>query len=223
MQYEIEVKALLGSQEKVDALLDALQKSDKHFVQFDAQKQLNHYFKGGSIQKIIAQLGTFFSSQQRRILEAIATDATSFSVRTREKNDITFLVVKGALDSASADHSHRRIEFEEQIDLPIEELDALLLKAGFELEAKWSADRRMFRYRDLTVDVMFSPGYGYVVEFEKVIDDESAIESTRENVLHTMAGFGIEELDPDRLERMFAYYNAHWPEYYGTNKVFTVL
>jgi hypothetical protein len=37
-----------------------------------------------------------------------------------------------------------------------------------------------------------------------------------------MAELGIEELDAARLERMFAYYNAHWPEYYGTEKVFDI-
>jgi hypothetical protein len=37
-----------------------------------------------------------------------------------------------------------------------------------------------------------------------------------------MKSVGAEELNQDRLARMFAFYNAHWPEYYGTEKVFTV-
>jgi hypothetical protein len=37
-----------------------------------------------------------------------------------------------------------------------------------------------------------------------------------------MAKLGVEELPQDRLERMFAHYNAHWPEYYGTEKVFVI-
>jgi len=35
-----------------------------------------------------------------------------------------------------------------------------------------------------------------------------------------MAKLGATELTQDRLERMFAYYNANWPAYYGTEKVF---
>ena len=97
-----------------------------------------------------------------------------------------------------------------------------MLAAGFELEAKWSAARKMYAFKDMTIDVMFSPGYGYVVEFEKVIDDESNIEQTRQNLLALMSEFGVEELDAQRLNRMFKYYNENWAEYYGTDKVFTI-
>lgn len=37
-----------------------------------------------------------------------------------------------------------------------------------------------------------------------------------------MRSLGAQELPGDRLECMFAYYNQHWPEYYGTDKIFTV-
>jgi hypothetical protein len=33
---------------------------------------------------------------------------------------------------------------------------------------------------------------------------------------------GVEELPQERLERMFAFYNTHWPDYYGTEKIFTI-
>lgn len=222
MQYEVEVKALLGSEQKTNALLAALKAADSAFAQFDEQKQLNHYFKGGSMVRLIDATASYFRREQLSVLRRIEQEATSFSVRSRQKNGASYLVVKGSLDNTSADHSHRRIEFEEKIELPIEQLDALILNAGFELEAKWSAERHMFRFRDMTIDVMFSPGYGYVVEFEKVIHDDQAIEAARDEILNVMHEFGIEELDPGRLSRMFAHYNAHWSAYYGTRKIFTV-
>ena len=37
-----------------------------------------------------------------------------------------------------------------------------------------------------------------------------------------MEKLGAEELAQERLERMFTFYNAHWPEYYGTDNVFTI-
>jgi hypothetical protein len=37
-----------------------------------------------------------------------------------------------------------------------------------------------------------------------------------------MKELGVKELDQKRLERMFAFYNTHWPEYYGTDKIFTI-
>lgn len=222
MQYEVEVKALLGSEQKTNALLAALKTADSAFAQFDEQKQLNHYFKGGSMARLIDAAASYFKREQLTVLRRIEQETTSFSVRSREKNGASHLVVKGSLDDTSADHSHRRIEFEEELDLSIEGLDELILTAGFRLEAKWSAERRMFRFRNMTIDVMFSPGYGYVVEFEKVIHDDQGIEAAREEILSVMHEFDIEELDPERLSRMFAYYNAHWSDYYGTRKIFTV-
>lgn len=222
MKYEIEVKALLGSQENTDALLEKLADADPDFSQFDEQKQLNHYFKGGSLGGLTLAAGKYLNTEQVKTLKRIAESATSFSVRSREKNGTTVLVVKGSLDAASADHSHRRMEFEEKIDLPIEELDALIEEAGFELEAKWSAERRFFKFKDMTIDVFFSPGYGYLVEFEKVISDEEKVEQTRADIINDMGILGVKELDPERLNRMFAYYNAHWPEYYDTKNIFTI-
>jgi hypothetical protein len=37
-----------------------------------------------------------------------------------------------------------------------------------------------------------------------------------------MAELGVEELLQDRLERMFAHYNEHWQEYYGTDRTFII-
>lgn len=222
MQYEIEVKSLLGSQESSDALLHHLSVVDENFKQIDAQSQLNHYFIGGSIDALVKSIKSYFTEEKLNVLDAIAEKSTSFSVRSRQKNGVTFLVVKGSLDATSAVHSHRRIEFEERVNLSIKELDQIIISSGFDYEAKWSAERKMYAFKDFTVDIFFTPGYGYVVEFEKVIHDPNAIEHTRSYILQIMKDIGLEELDAARLERMYAYYNAHWQDYYGTQNVFTI-
>lgn len=222
MQYEIEIKALLGSQQNVDVLLQNLKQADANFTLKDEQLQLNHYFINGKLANLIEKLKPYFSAEQIKILQDIDEAAKAISVRARQKNGVTYMVVKGSLDSTDANHSHRRMEFEDPIAIDIEQLDDLVLAAGFELEAKWSAARKMYAFKDMTVDVMFSPGYGYVVEFEKVIDDEANIEQTRQSLLALMSEFGVEELDAQRLDRMFKYYNENWAEYYGTDKVFTI-
>jgi hypothetical protein len=65
-------------------------------------------------------------------------------------------------------------------------------------------------------------GYGYLAEFERVIEDEAKAGAVQDELRALMAELGVEELPQDRLERMFAHYNAHWPEYYGTEKIFTI-
>ena len=65
-------------------------------------------------------------------------------------------------------------------------------------------------------------GYGYVAEFEKMVDEEADVMKARDGVRALMAELGAEELSQDRLERMFAHYNANWQDYYGTDKIFTI-
>ena len=161
MKYEIEIKALLRSQDEVDALLQNIKNDSSDFMLKDEQSQLNHYFINGKLVNLVEKLRPFFNDEQIQILRDINLHAKGVSVRARQKNDITYLVVKGSLDSADANHSHRRMEFEDPISLDIEALDELILHAGYELEAKWSADRKMYTYGGVTVDEMFSPGYRY--------------------------------------------------------------
>ena len=60
------------------------------------------------------------------------------------------------------------------------------------------------------------------LQFERVVDDSSKVESARSELKAFMEKLGVEELPQERLERMFAFYNAHWPEYYGTDKIFVI-
>lgn len=222
MQYEIEIKSLLGSQAASDALMKQITKRDPKLKLISEQKQLNHYFHGGNLTELIGVIKQHLSTEQIAAINEIATTAKHVNVRTRQKNGTVLLIVKGSLDDTSAAHSHQRMEFEAEIDLTIDELDDLVLSSGWQLEAKWQAKREIYEALGLTIDLMFSPGYGYVVEFEKVVSDESDRTAAHDQVIAVMESLGVRELPNDRLERMFAYYNEHWPEYYGTDRVFTI-
>lgn len=222
MQYEIEIKALLGSQSASDALMNQVAERDPGLKLISEQRQLNHYFNGGELSKLVKTVQRYLSQEQIIAINNISTSATHINVRTRQKNDTVLLIVKGSLDNTSAAHSHQRMEFEAEIGLTIDELDDLVLSSGWRLEAKWQAKRKIYKALGLTIDLMFSPGYGYVVEFEKVVLNESDRTAAHDQVMAVMESLGIQELANDRLERMFAYYNDHWPEYYGTDKIFTI-
>lgn len=222
MQYEIEIKSLLGSQERTDELLSTVKLLDPDMEQVNEQYQLNHYFKNGNIARLIEEFKTELSEGQQSLLHEIAKRATSVNVRSRQKNDSVLLIVKGSLDKSSAAHSHQRMEFETPLPLAINELDQRIQRAGWGLEAKWQAERKMYAALGLTLDVFFTPGYGYMIEFEKVVTDDTDRETAHRQVVDVMNKLGVEELPNDRLERMFAYYNEHWPEYYGTRNIFTI-
>lgn len=221
-QYEIEIKSLLGEKENAEALKRMMCELDPACIQVSTNTQLNHYFTGGDLETLYTKTEHLFSDDVKEKFHHIAEKGTDFSVRTRQKNDTVLLVIKASLDSGSSSNAVSRLEFEEVATLTLDELDALVQEAGFTYQAKWSREREEYAYKGANVCIDKNAGYGYLAEFEKMADEESALEDVREEIDALMRELGAVELPQDRLERMFAFYNKNWPEYYGTDKTFTV-
>lgn len=189
-----------------------------------SESQKNHYFEGGNLKTLGEVFAEYISPEETVRLQDIEKNAKSFSVRTRGTIDETILVVKATMNTETSSNGTARIEWEVDLaPMPIEKMDELVLRAGFQYQAKWSREREEYQLNhDTALCIDRNAGYGYVAEFERVINDESQIESTRAELLGMIESLGFEELAQDRLARMFDFYNQHWREYYGTEKVFTV-
>jgi adenylate cyclase class IV len=227
--YEVEIKALLGTPERAEELRAALKKIDPQCSLTSKNKQLNHYFEpsedesgGGTIAELAKAAAAHLSDTDRARLDEIAAKAKTFSVRTREKDGTVILVVKASVGDDSSANGVSRMEFEATMPLSLDELDKLVLSAGFTYQAKWSREREEYVANGINVCLDKNAGYGYLAEFERVVDDESAVANAEQEVRTLMAEVGAAELPQDRLERMFAHYNAHWPEYYGTENIFVI-
>lgn len=189
-----------------------------------SESQKNHYFEGGNLKTLGEVFAEYISPEETVRLKDIEKNAKSFSVRTRGTVDETILVVKATMNAETSSNGTARIEWEVDLaPMTIEKMDELVLKAGFQYQAKWSRERDEYQLNhDTALCIDRNAGYGYVAEFERVINDESQIESTRAELLGMIESLGFEELAQDRLARMFDFYNQNWREYYGTEKVFTV-
>ena len=220
--YEVEVKSLLVSKEKADALRSRIQGSDIAAKLVSTNRQLNHYFVGGNLKNLAQVIAPFFSPEARLKFIDLVAKAKEFSLRTRDKDGTAFLVLKASMGDDTSANGVSRIEFEEKVSLSLDELDTFLLGAGFSYQAKWSREREEYSYKGATVCLDHNAGYGWLAEFEKVVGSEGELEPARQSIHMLMQECGVEELPQDRLERMFAFYNAHWPEYYGTDKIFTI-
>ena len=220
--YEIEVKSLLGEKNNADALIARMCEIDPTCAKVSTNKQLNHYFIGGEVLDLLEKVKHFFNEEQQESLRSVAEKGSSFSVRSRQKNDQVLLVVKASVDAGSSANTVSRLEFEEEVPCTLEELDLLIQNAGYTYEAKWSREREEYAYKGANVCLDKNAGYGYLAEFEKIVGDETLLPSAREELDLIMMELGVAELTQDRLERMFAYYNTNWPEYYGTDKTFTI-
>lgn len=220
--YEVEIKSLLGSEERANELRSAMKKVDPACELQSKNKQLNHYFEGGTLEKLAEVVSSHLSALADVKLNEMLGHTKEFSVRTRDKDGTVYLVVKASVGQDSSANGVARIEFEEKMDMSLDELDKLVLLAGFTYQAKWSREREEYLCKNVNVTLDRNAGYGWLAEFERVVDDASKVETARAEVRALMQELGVEELPQARLERMFSFYNSHWQEYYGTDKIFTV-
>ena len=220
-QYEIEIKCLLGSKQAADALKQKMRALDPKIRLVSSGSQLNHYFIGQPLASLPPAVAHLIDSPHMRALEEISAHAKDFSLRTRDADGTTLLVIKASVDDTSSANGIARREFEIAIPhLSIHALDKILLDAGYAYQSKWSRTREEYEFQHARVTIDKNAGYGYVAEFEKIVDDPAKAQTAKEELRQIINNLDLEELPQDRLERMFTHYNSHWPEYYGTEKVF---
>ncbi len=219
-QYEIEIKSLLGSRENAEILETKMKAMDPTFQNIGSHRQLNHYFQGNGDFKKVAEV--LKDENIRATFLGIATKAKEISLRTREADGTVLLVLKASIDDTTSANGTARREFEEKKDMSLDDLDKAILGAGFTYQSKWSRERTEYKFSGVNVTIDRNAGYGYLAEFESIETDPARADETKANLRKLMQSVGCEELNQDRLGRMFTYYNANWPEYYGTEKVFTV-
>ena len=218
--YEIEIKCLLGDRSNAERLERDMKKLDPAIASLGSHRQLNHYFKGKGDLHAIATV--IKDGAERRSFVELADKAKDISLRTRDADGRVLLVLKAAIDDTTSANGTARREFESVIDMPMDELDAALLKAGFSYQAKWSRERQEYKFSGANVTIDKNAGYGYRAEFEMIESDPSKAEATTARLRKLIDDVGLKELDQARLARMFDYYNTHWPDYYGTEKIFVI-
>lgn len=219
--YEVEIKSLLGSKEKADLLRKSIEK--KGAVKGLFEKQLNHYFEAGKDLSVVEKkIIPLLSDQKQKFFLETVNRGRGFSVRTRQANDKVIFVIKASVDDTTSANGISRLEFESEMDLDLQELDNILLSSGLSYQAKWSREREQYLLDEVTICLDKNSGYGYLAEFESVVSRHDLIEKTKNRLYKLMEEFQLQELQQDRLERMFSYYNQNWRDYYGTDKIFII-
>lgn len=221
--FEIEIKILLWSEEKAQELVNKLYQNDASTTVIGENSQLNHYFLAqGDFEKLYQTLQQHIAPEHHAKLHQVIVEGKWHSIRTREVDWKVLFIVKASVDDTTSFNGTARIEFEEKVPLSLAEIDQLLLDHGFPYQSKWSRQRKEYKYKDFNVCIDKNAWYGYVAEFEKIIADKEQTEAVKEQIRKELELLGIEELKQDRLERMFAFYNQHRPEYYWTEKTFII-
>ncbi|MDE1975020.1 MAG: CYTH domain-containing protein [Patescibacteria group bacterium] len=221
--YEVEIKSLLGSKENADKLKTAISGAYPSMKLVSKGKQLNHYFNVPAdlvaLEKALKPLVP--AGRENEFANAIS-HSKKVSLRTRQTDTEVLLVMKISVGDGTSSNGVTRVEFEFPVSMSLQALDRILLDSCCTYQAKWSREREEYADEGMHVCIDKNAGYGYLAEFEKVTTDEASLAAVRQELLGAMKKLGFAELPQDRLERMFAHYNAHWPEYYGTDRTFVV-
>jgi adenylate cyclase class IV len=223
MTFEIEIKSLLGGKDKADELRKKLLGGKPKAELTYKGKSINHYFiNPTSFKLLIDNTKKLFSKEKAKKFEEMILNAKDVSVRTRETETEVMLVVKASVDDTTSSNGIARMEFEEPIKISLKELDQMLLDSGLKYQAKWSREREEYKYGDFKVCLDKNAGYGYLTEFELMIEDKNMANEAKKIIKKEMDKFGLIELDQARLARMFDHYNKNWSEYYGTERTFNI-
>jgi len=219
MIMEVEVKALIEDQDMVPEIRRKISDLGGKYV--DSQTQKNFYYHRPDKDSLLKLSQRF---QQVNEISDVLEKAQSISLRLRKIDDNEcLLVAKIALDEDGAANGVSRIEVEKNLEFEsIEELDEIFQDLGLSVQSKWSRKRDTYKLRGATVTIDYNAGYGYVCEVEKVVSadlDQEKIENELRTILHDL---GLEEIDGERLNRMFHHYNQNWEDYYGSERVFRI-
>jgi len=222
---EVEIKSLLGDKAAADLFLAKLVQTHAPTL-VGENNQRNHYFVVDNKEALLHIVKDLVDEEEQGEVEELFQQPGELSLRTREVDGAkVILVLKTSLGDDSSSNGIARKEFEREIPLTLEELDARLLSATH-IQARWSRWRKEYEFevkKGLSIHATLdkNAGYGFLTEFEMMVA-ESDVAEARAIILATMKELGVEELPQDRLERMFAYYNDHWQEYYGTENTFMI-
>lgn len=206
---ETELKVLVPNKDQFVSVIES------RFIinAVSVERQLNHYF---DCDGYITGLCEHFNIEYRRGLK--------YSLRTRqiesEDRQKTILVVK--FSSSDAHNGTSRVEVEKETDLTLSELDAIISSFDFSYLSKWSRERTTFSCEDFTLCLDKNAGYGYLAEFEIVSENQENISSVESYLKSLIDSLGLVELDANRLNRMFKFYNQNWATFYGTENTFTI-
>ncbi|MGE5456632.1 MAG: CYTH domain-containing protein [Ignavibacteriales bacterium] len=111
-------------------------------------------------------------------------------------------------------HDDAREEMEVLVDNKYRsDLSKMLECLGYEVEIKWFRKRLEGSYQDIKLTIDYTAGYGYIVEVEKIVTDESLIDETKNKLVDILKSFNIEISDKQEFKDKYSDYKINWSKY----------
>ncbi len=109
---------------------------------------------------------------------------------------------------------HEKAREEIEITIHKNEFEAVrrLFEAlGHEVDIKWYRKRHRFHWDGLKVCIDHTPGYGRIVEVEKLTDEDGQ-EEALEEVKRALEKLGVEETPREKFDQRYRNYRKKWQD-----------
>ena len=112
-------------------------------------------------------------------------------------------------------HDETREEMEIKFDKEqFKELEKLFSLLGYGVEIKWFRNRKSFIWDGIKAEVDYTKGYGYILELEKMSDEENKDETLR-MLKEKLVELDIKLTPREEFDRKFEDYKLNWRELTG--------
>ena len=92
-----------------------------------------------------------------------------------------------------------------------EKLEKLFISIGFKVKIKWFRKRHNFDWKEISISIDYTRGYGYIIELEKMAD-EIGKDKTLEELKEKMKELNIPLTPKEEFNARFEDYKENWKE-----------
>ena len=89
--------------------------------------------------------------------------------------------------------------------------EKLFLSLGYKIQIRWFRARYIFKWQDISVTIDYSKGYGYIIELEKMSNEENKNKDL-EYLKNKMTELNIIQTPKEEFDAKYNYYKEHWEE-----------
>lgn len=112
-------------------------------------------------------------------------------------------------------HDNYREEIEIKFDrAQFETLEQLFMSLGFEVRIKWFRKRSQFHWKEITICLDYTKGYGYIIELEKM-STENDKHHDWEQLKQKLTELYLPITSKEEFDQKFNHYKQHWKSLIG--------
>ncbi|MFC1656924.1 CYTH domain-containing protein [Patescibacteria group bacterium] len=107
-------------------------------------------------------------------------------------------------------HDDSRKELEVKFDKEdFNKIAEIFKSINLKTSIKWFRERYEYKWQDITVDLDYTRGYGYILELEK-LTQESESKKTHKELTEKLKELGLEITPKKEFNKQFKYYENNW-------------